>query len=39
MTAPAPLSALLADRLIAALRHGQAVDEAAAGLGVDLRAV
>ncbi|MFF8950688.1 hypothetical protein ACF09I_18140 [Streptomyces sp. NPDC014940] len=39
MSAPAPLSARLTDPLITALRHGQALDEAAAGLGVDLRAV
>ncbi|MFJ3714339.1 hypothetical protein [Streptomyces sp. NPDC090057] len=39
MTAPSPLSARLANRLITALRHGQVLDEASAGLGVDLRAV
>ncbi|MGW4439111.1 hypothetical protein ACWELO_25680 [Streptomyces sp. NPDC004596] len=39
MTAPAALPARLAGRLITALRHGQAFDKAAAGLGVDLRAV
>ncbi|MGW2449116.1 hypothetical protein [Streptomyces sp. NPDC001675] len=33
------MSARLADRLLTALRHGQALDEAADGLGVDLRAV
>ncbi|MFF9178637.1 hypothetical protein [Streptomyces sp. NPDC014793] len=39
MTAPAPLPARLANRLITALRHSQALDEAAAEQGIDLRAV
>jgi hypothetical protein len=39
MTDPAPLTSRQANRLIIALRHGQNVDDAAADLSVDLRAV
>ncbi|MFF9179293.1 hypothetical protein [Streptomyces sp. NPDC014793] len=36
---PAPLPGRLANQHITALRHGQALDEAAAEQGIDLRAV
>ncbi|MGW5465074.1 hypothetical protein [Streptomyces sp. NPDC003996] len=39
MTDPAPLTSRRADRLITALRHGGDLDDAAADLGIDLRAV
>jgi hypothetical protein len=39
MTTPAPLNGRQADRLIAALRQGQALDEAATRLRLDLSAV